>query len=294
MSDLTDINEIKALLDRHGFRFSKALGQNFLIQSWVPEKIAECAGIDEHCGVLEIGPGIGCLTNRLSEKAVKVVCIELDRSLLPILDETLSGCENVEIVYGDVLKQDLAGLTAEKMQGLEPVVCANLPYNITSPAISALLKAGCFRRMTLMVQKELAKRICAKAGEADYSAFSILVQWYAKPRLMFDVSPDCFLPQPKVTSSVIRLDISDGPAYRIENEELLFKVVRSAFGHRRKTLVNALSSAFHEISKREIADAAAVCGFYENIRGEELSIGEYCLLSDELLHRIHLFKQTMR
>ncbi len=291
MSELTDICEIKALLDRHGFRFSKSLGQNFLIRSWVPEKIAECAGIDGNTGVLEIGPGIGCLTKKLSEKAGKVVCIELDPSLMPILEETLSGCEKVEIVFGDVLKQDLRKIVSEKMQGLRPVVCANLPYNITSPAISALLKSECFQQMTLMVQKEVAARICANAGDADYSAFSILVQWYADPELMFDVPPDCFMPQPKIMSSVIRLKVPETRRYNTEDEEFMFRVVRSAFGQRRKTLVNALSSGLHELSKQDIADTVSACGFDERIRGEELTIDEYCLLSDELLHRIHLFKQ---
>ncbi|MCR4606125.1 MAG: 16S rRNA (adenine(1518)-N(6)/adenine(1519)-N(6))-dimethyltransferase RsmA [Oscillospiraceae bacterium] len=290
MSELTDIREIKALLDRHGFRFSKSLGQNFLIQPWVPEKIAECSMLDGNTGVLEIGPGIGCLTSKLSEQAGKVVSIELDPSLMPILEETLSGCGNVEIVFGDVLKQDLNKIVAEKMQGFRPVVCANLPYNITSPVISALLKAGCFRQMTLMVQKEVAARICAKAGDDDYSAFSILVQWYADPELMFDVAPDCFLPQPKVTSSVIRLKVPNVRRYHTEDEEFMFRVVRSAFGQRRKTLVNALSSGIRELSKQDIADTVSACGFDERIRGEELSINEYCLLSDELLRRIHLFK----
>ena len=290
MSGLTDIREIKALLDRHGFRFSKSMGQNFLIQPWVPERIAESAGIDEETGVLEIGPGIGCLTGKLSERAGKVVCIELDKALAPILEETLAECGNVEILYGDVLKQDLRVLAAEHFVGLRPVVCANLPYNITSPAISAMLKAGCFHSMTLMVQKEVARRICAKAGEADYSAFSILVQWYSEPQLLFDVSPECFIPQPKVTSSVIRLDVPDERRYHVKDEGFMFRVIRAAFGQRRKTLVNALSSSIHELTKQELADSLAACNLNERVRGEELSINEFCLLSDELSRRIHLFK----
>ena len=291
MKDLTDIREIKALLERHGFRFSKSMGQNFLIQPWVPEKIAECAGIDRLTGVLEIGPGIGCLTKKLSDRAGKVVSVELDRSLAPVLEETLSDCGNVEILFADVLKLDLRSIAEEHLEGLRPVVCANLPYNITSPVIAAMLKAECFGSLTLMVQKELAQRICAQAGEADYSAFSIFVQWHAAASLLFDVPADCFLPQPKVTSSVIRLERLSQPPHPVEDEELLFRVVRAAFAQRRKTLVNALASSFGEMTKQELAECVAACGAQEKVRGEELSIREYCLISDEISQRIRLFKR---
>ena len=291
MNDLTDIREIKALLERHGFRFSKYMGQNFLVRPWVPEKISESAGIDGQTGVLEIGPGIGCLTKKLSDKAGKVVAVELDRSLAPVLEETLESCSNVEIIYADVLKQDLRGIVTDRFEGLRPVVCANLPYNITSPVISAMLKADCFDTMTLMVQKEMAERICAKAGDADYSAFSIFVQWHADPSILFDVPPDCFLPQPKVTSSVIRIDSLEEPRYMVDDKELMFRLVRAAFGQRRKTLVNALSSAVHEVTKQELTDSVTACGLGENVRGETLSIRDYCLLSDEISRRIRLFKQ---
>ena len=291
MNDLTDIREIKALLERHGFRFSKSMGQNFLVRPWVPEKISESAGIDGQTGVLEIGPGIGCLTKKLSDKAGKVVAVELDRSLAPVLEETLESCSNVEIIYADVLKQDLRGIVTDRFEGLRPVVCANLPYNITSPVISAMLKADCFDTMTLMVQKEMAERICAKAGDADYSAFSIFVQWHADSSILFDVPPDCFLPQPKVTSSVIRIDSLEEPRYMVDDKELMFRLVRAAFGQRRKTLVNALSSAVHEVTKQELTDSVTACGLGENVRGETLSIRDYCLLSDEISRRIRLFKQ---
>lgn len=267
------------------------MGQNFLVRPWVPEKISESAGIDAQTGVLEIGPGIGCLTKKLSDRSGKVVSVELDRSLAPVLEETLEDCSNVEIVYADVLKQDLRGIAADRFEGLRPVVCANLPYNITSPVISAILKAGCFDTMTLMVQKEVARRICAKAGESDYSAFSIFVQWHTEPAMLFDVPPDCFLPQPKVTSSVIRLDSLKEPRYRVEDEDLMFMLVRAAFGQRRKTLVNALSPAVRDLSKQDLADSVAACGLGENVRGETLSIKDYCLLSDEISRRIRLFKQ---
>ena len=291
MSDLTDIREIRALLERHGFRFSKSMGQNFLIQPWVPEKITESAGIDRLTGVLEIGPGIGCLTKKLSEKAGKVVSVELDRSLAPVLEETIENCSNVEIIYADALKLDLRKIATERFGGLRPVVCANLPYNITSPVISAMLKADCFETMTLMVQKEVADRICARAGETDYSAFSIFVQWHADPSILFDVPPGCFLPQPKVTSSVIRLVSLEEPRYTVDDEELMFRLVKAAFGQRRKTLVNALSSAVHEVTKQELTESVTACGLGENVRGETLSIRDYCLLSDELSRRIRLFKQ---
>ena len=291
MNDLTDIREIKALLERHGFRFSKSMGQNFLVRPWVPEKVSESAGIDGQTGVLEIGPGIGCLTKKLSDKAGKVVAIELDRSLAPVLEETLESCSNVEIIYADVLKQDLRGIVTDRFDGLRPVVCANLPYNITSPVISAMLKADCFDTMTLMVQKEVAKRICAMAGEADYSAFSIFVRWYTEPSMLFDVPPDCFLPQPKVTSSVIRLDSLKEPICRVTDENLMFMLVRAAFGQRRKTLVNALSPAVRDLSRQELADSIAASGLDINVRGETLSIEDYCLLSDEISRRIRLFKQ---
>ncbi len=286
MNELTDIRAIRALLERHGFRFSRSMGQNFLIRSWVPEKIAESAGIDRETGVLEIGPGIGCLTKQLADRAGKVLSVELDRSLEPVLEETLSGCGNVEILFGDVLKQDLRALAAERLGGLRPVVCANLPYNITSPVISALLKAGCFESLTLMVQKEPARRICASAGEADYSAFSIFVQWHAAASLLFDVPADCFLPQPKVTSSVIRLERRAQPPCPVADEALLFRVVRAAFAQRRKTLVNALAASFGELNKQELAECVAACGAEEKVRGEELSIREYCLISDEISRKI--------
>ena len=206
---LTDYNEIRALLARHGFRFSKSLGQNFLTAAWVPERIAEEAGLDETVGVLEVGPGIGCLTEQLSRRAGKVLSVELDRSLQPILAETLAGCENVEILFGDVLRQNLPALVEEVFPGLTPVVCANLPYNVTTPVLTALIEAGCFERITVMIQREVARRICAGPDSADYGAFGLFVQWHCETELLFDVPPSCFVPQPKGTSTVIRLTKSE-------------------------------------------------------------------------------------
>ena len=278
--NLTDINEINALLKRHGFRFSKSMGQNFLTAAWVPEDIAASAGIDEDTGVLEIGPGIGCLTEQLSQKAGKVLCVELDNALKPVLKETLSGCGNVEILFGDIMKQDIAALVSEKLPYKRRVLCANLPYNVTTPLITAVLKAKCFDSVTVMIQKEVAQRICARPATSDYGAFTLLVGMYAKPEMLFTVPADCFVPQPKVTSAVVRLDVPDKPPVELKSEELFFRVVRAAFGMRRKTLLNALSSSFGEMGKENIEKILTDCGFDPKVRGEVLSIGEFAKISD--------------
>ncbi len=278
---LTDYNEIRALLARHGFRFSKSLGQNFLTAAWVPERIAEEAGLDETVGVLEVGPGIGCLTEQLSRRAGKVLSVELDRSLQPILAETLAGCENVEILFGDVLKQDLPALVEEVFPGLTPVVCANLPYNVTTPVLTALIEAGCFERITVMIQREVARRICAGPDSADYGAFGLFVQWHCETELLFDVPSSCFVPQPKVTSTVIRLTKRERPPAEVKDEALLFRVIRAAFNQRRKTLVNALSAGLG-IGKERIEEVLVSRGFDPKIRGEVLGIRDFSEISDEL------------
>ena len=283
--NLTDYNEIRALLARHGFRFSKSMGQNFLTAAWVPERIAEEAGLDEHTGVLEVGPGVGCLTEQLSLRAAKVVAVELDKALKPVLAETLAGRENVELVFGDVLKQDLPALVREKLPGLRPVVCANLPYNVTSPLLTAFLEAGCFETVTVMVQREVAKRICAGAGTPDYGAFGLFVQWHCETELLFEVPPSCFVPQPKVTSAVIRLTRRAEPPVAVEDEKLLFRVIRAAFNQRRKTLVNALSAGVGGLSKEQAENVLKNCGFDPKIRGEVLELGGFAKISDEI-HRI--------
>ena len=280
--DLCDIREIKALLARHGFRFSKSMGQNFLIQSWVPRDIAAASGAGPGVGVLEIGPGIGPLTDRLAGLADKVAAVELDRSLLPVLAETMAGHDNVEIVPGDILKLDVPALVGEKLAGLTPIVCANLPYNITTPVLTALLEARCFASITVMIQREVARRICAAPGTPDYGAFSVYCQVHAGTELLFDVPPDCFLPAPKVTSSVLRLTPRPLPA-EIEDEAFFFRVVRAAFAQRRKTLLNALGAAFGgQFSKEELAGLLADCGLPENVRGERLGIPEYAALARAL------------
>jgi 16S rRNA (adenine1518-N6/adenine1519-N6)-dimethyltransferase len=280
--NLTDYNEIRALLARHKFRFSKSMGQNFLTAAWVPEEIAASAGLDEHTGVLEVGPGVGCLTKELSERAGKVVSVELDKALKPVLAETLSGCENVEIVFADVLKQDLPALAEERMPGLRHVVCANLPYNVTSPLLTAFLEAKCFETVTVMIQREVARRICAGPGSADYGAFGIFVQWHAAPELLFDVPPSCFVPQPKVTSSVIRLTRREKPPVEVMDEALLFRVVRAAFNQRRKTLVNALSSQLPGLEKAQVEQILVSLGFDPRVRGEVLDIAGFAAVSDKI------------
>lgn len=284
---LTDINDIRSLLVSHGFRFSKSMGQNFLTAAWVPEDIAEAAQLDGNTGVLEVGPGIGCLTEQLAVRAGKVVAVELDNALRPVLKQTLAGKDNVEIIFGDVLKQDIKGLVSEKMQGLRPVVCANLPYNVTSPLITAFLEAECFDSVTVMIQREVAKRICAKPATADYGAFTVLVNWYAEPEMLFDVPPSCFIPQPKVTSSVIRLKTRSEPPVKVKDKALFFRVVRAAFGMRRKTLTNALSANFNELNKADIENLLTACGFDPKIRGEVLPIGDFAAISDAIFDIIN-------
>ncbi len=280
--DLCNINEIKALLARHGFRFSKSMGQNFLIESWVPQDIAESSGAKEGYGVLEIGPGIGPLTKELAKRANRVVSVELDQSLLPILKETMEPYPNSEIVSGDILKVDIPVLVQEKFQGLTPIVCANLPYNITSPVLTALIEAGCFHAITVMIQREVAQRICANPGTSEYGAFSVYCQYHTSPEILFDVPPECFLPAPKVTSSVLRMIPKEKPV-EVDDEAHFFRVVRAAFAQRRKTLLNSLMTSFGgEFTKEELANAIADCDFQPNIRGERLSIQDFAMLSKRL------------
>lgn len=280
--ELTDIEQIKSLLLRHGFHFSKSMGQNFLVERWVPEEIAERAGIDEGVGVLEIGPGIGCLTAQLSERAGKVVAVELDKSLKPVLAETLKGRENVELIFADVLKLDLKSLVDERIAPLRPIICANLPYNVTSPLLTAFINAGCFESVTVMVQREVARRICAPAASPDYGAFGIFVQWHMETEILFDVPASCFVPQPKVTSSVIRLQRRSEPPAKTDNEDLMFRIIRAAFNQRRKTLVNAVCSALGSISKEQMEKVLQNCGFDTKIRGERLDIVGFAKISDEI------------
>ena len=280
--NLCDYDAIRGLLSRHGFHFSKSMGQNFLIDPEVPRRIAEGSGADETCGVVEIGPGIGPLTAELARRAGKVAAVELDQKLLPVLAETMAPYPNVEIVSGDVLKLDLAALAAEKLPGLTPMVCANLPYNITSPVLEKLVETPCFSSFTVMIQREVARRICAPQGSADGGSFSLFLQYHMVPELLFDVPPEKFLPAPKVTSSVIRCVRRPAPAVDVADEDFFFKVVRGAFLLRRKTLANSLSAALPGFSKETVQAAIAECGLPADVRGERLTLADFAALAAAL------------
>lgn len=279
--DLCNRRNIEALLARHGFRFSKSMGQNFLIEDWVPRDTAEACGADESIGVLEVGPGIGPLTRELAKRAGKVVSVELDHRLYPVLAETMAGFDNFTLVEGDIMKQDLSALVAEHFDGLRPVLCANLPYNITTPLLTNCVKAGCFTSITVLIQKEVAQRICARPGSAEYGAFSLLMQYYTVPELLFTVPNTCFVPMPKVTSAVIRCITREKPPVSVRSEAMLWRTVKAGFALRRKTLVNSLQTGF-SLSKPELARILNDCGLAADIRGERLDLQEYARLSDAL------------
>ena len=285
MIDVCDIHVMKPLLAEHGFHFSKAKGQNFLTQRWVPENIAEKAGVDGTAGVLEIGPGIGPLTQQLCLRANKVCAVELDKRLAPILQQTVGHFDNLQIIWDDVLNQNIPALVAEKFAGLRPMACANLPYYITSPILTALLEADCFDSVTVMVQKEVAQRIAAMPGSEDYSAFTVFCQYYAEPEILFDVPAHCFLPQPKVTSAVIQLKVRKERNWNILDEKIFFRTVRASFAMRRKKLSNGLASGFPELGKNGAAEVIAAAGFDANVRGETLSIADFAAIANEIVRR---------
>lgn len=282
MIDVCNIQQIKTLLAKHNFHFSKSKGQNFLTQRWVPERIVRESGIDRSCCALEIGPGFGPLTQELCKQAGKVIALELDLTLKPVLAETVGEFDNLELIFTDAMKADLPELMRERAGQLKPVACANLPYYITSPVLTKLLESKCFSGITVMVQKEVAQRICAKAGSADYSAFTVLCNYYAEPELLFDVPAHCFIPQPKVTSAVVCLRTRPVPA-EIQDEKMFFRTVRAAFSMRRKTLLNCLSSGFAEFDKQLLTELIDECGLAANVRGETLDIPSFAKLSNALL-----------
>ena len=277
--NLCDERELRALLGRHGFRFSKSMGQNFLIDASVPAAMADASGANKSCGVLEIGPGVGALTIELAKRAGKVVSVELDRALSPILGETLKEVPNAEIVWGDALRLDLSALAAEKFQGLTPIVCANLPYNITSPILEKLIQTPCFETVTVLLQKEVAERLAAPDGSADGGAFTLFLRYYMEPQMMFAVSREAFLPRPKVDSAALRCVRRTRPAVETDDEAHLFRVMRGAFLLRRKTLVNSLAAALPEVSKEAIREAVTACGLSETVRGERLTLQNFADLS---------------
>lgn len=270
----------KYILDRFKLTANKKLGQNFLIDPEVVRRIAEAAELTARDQVLEIGPGIGTLTQGLAESGARVVAVELDQRLLPVLATTLKDYSNVQIIQGDILQTPI-------MEHVEPgfKCCANLPYYITTPILTALLEARCFDTITVMVQKEVALRMAARPGTGDYGAFSILCQYYAEPELLFEVPPSCFLPQPKVTSAVVKLNIRRELPWQIDDPELFFRVVRTSFAMRRKSLQNGLASGFPELGRAGAAEVLESCGLNPGIRGETLDIPTFAAIVAEIQRR---------
>lgn len=278
---LTDMGYIRSLLERHGFRFSKKLGQNFLINPSVCPRMAEACGCTPETGVLEIGPGFGVLTRELSLRAGKVVAIELDDRLLPVLAETLAGRDNVEIVSGDCMKLNLAELLRNRFGDRPVAVCANLPYYITSPILMNLLESRLpVTGITVMVQKEAAQRLCARPGTREAGAVTLAVQYYAQAETLFSVSRGSFMPAPNVDSAVIRLTVRREPPCAVRDEKQLFRLIRAGFGQRRKTLPNSLSAA--GFSREAILAALVASEISPTARAEELTLEQFAALSDHL------------
>ena len=272
------------IIKKYNFTIQKKYGQNFLIDGNVLQKIVEAAEIEADDCVLEIGPGIGTMTRALAERAEKVTAVEIDTELIPILKETLDGCRNVDIINEDILKLDLRSYIHEHFAGKSVKVVANLPYYITTPVIMELLEGKYpFTSITIMVQKEVALRMCTGPGSKDYGALSLAVQYYANPVIVAEVPPNCFIPRPKVSSTIIRLDILQDKSVRVRDEELLFKLIRASFNQRRKTLVNGLNNfSGLNYSKEQIAEALEKLGLQSNVRGEALTLSEFAALADEL------------
>lgn len=281
MSD--DSMSIKELLIKNEVGLKKSLGQNFLIDANISNKIIKLSAIDKYSNVLEIGAGIGALTTLLSQAAKSVIAVELDSRLIPLLNDVLKPYDNVRVIQGDILKLDIKNIVKENFGDLPCSVCANLPYNITTPALTVLIEADVFDNITVMIQREVAQRICAKPGTSDYGAFTLYANYHTTPEILFDVSPECFIPKPKVYSSVINMKIKKDKKLLPEDEKLMFKVIRAAFGQRRKTLVNALYSVFRDsLDKAQIEGVIAKCGFDTRIRGEVLSLDDFMVLSENI------------
>jgi len=281
MKALTDISTVKGLLEKYGFRFSKALGQNFLINPSVCPRMAQECGAAQDSGVLEIGPGIGTLTRELCAAAGKVVSIELDERLPALLAETMAECDNFTLIQGDALKLDLNKLIAEQFGDRRVAVCANLPYYITSPLIMHLLESRLpVDNITVMVQKEAADRLCAKQGTRETGALTLAVQYYAKAEVLFDVSRGSFMPAPNVDSSVIRLTLHKEPPCAVHNEKKMFALIRAAFNQRRKTILNSMMGA--GVSKAQIAQACDACGIPQTARAEQLTLADFAALSNAM------------
>ncbi len=293
--NLCNIRVVKDIMARYGTDTKKGFGQNFLINPAIPEDIA-----DESClyhrevngfgdsAVLEIGPGIGALTAQLCERYNKVVAVEIDKTLIPILAETLGEYDNVTVVNEDFLKLDLKSFVKEHFGALPVSVCANLPYYITTPIIMKLLEESrvdgksMFTSLTVMVQKEVADRLCATEKDSEYGAITASINYYGKVKKLFTVAPGNFLPAPSVTSAVIRIELYRENPFTVKNERMLFDVITGAFAQRRKTMLNSLSSSLSFVSKERLSEIIAELGFDTNIRGEKLSISDFCALADKL------------
>ena len=282
--NLCNPTELKALLNRHGFNFSKTLGQNFLIDKNVLNKIVSASELNENSCVLEIGPGAGTLTRRLAETGARCTAVEIDKALLPILGETLAGFDNFNLINSDIVKVDLKKLIKDEFDNKPIHLIANLPYYITTPIIMQILESRLpVVSMTLMVQKEVADRMCATCGSKEYGALSVAVQYYTIPTVICRAEPHCFIPQPKVASSVVHLKVSATPTVTVSDEKKFFAIVKSSFGQRRKTLLNALSkSPYFSANKDSVRSALVQMGVDENIRGEKLSISQFAKLSELL------------
>lgn len=276
---LTDLSEIRMIMERHGIAPQKKFGQNFLVVPSVVARIADTPG-DSSIGIIEIGPGIGTLTEQLAPRYRKVVALEIDTGLEPVLADTLHAFDNVKVVFGDAMKTNLRELVASEFDGGRVAVCANLPYYITSPMILFLLENGSlFDSITVMIQKEVADRLCAAPGTAEYGAITLAVQYACTVEKCFSVSPGSFFPPPKVTSTVIKMTPHEKPPVSVRDKDNMFRMIRAAFDFRRKTLVNALSTCTPK-SKEEITSAIVSCGFSADVRGERLSLADFAALSN--------------
>lgn len=281
--ELSDPGTVRALLARHGFRFSHSLGQNFIVDPGVCPRMAELCGADKASGVLEVGPGVGVLTKELAARAGRVVAVELDRKLEPVLRETLAGCPNVKVVWGDVMELDLVQLLREEFPGMDVCVCANLPYYITSPVVMRFLEEKLpVSSLTVMVQKEAAERLCAAPGTRACGAVSVAVQYYAEPEILFGVPRVCFTPQPNVDSAVIRLNVRREAPVAVKSDKSFFALVKAAFGQRRKTAVNSISAGL-SLPKERVAAAFAQADVPLTARAEQLTMEQFARLAGLLL-----------
>lgn len=285
--NLCDLSTVKNVMSVFGIHFRKELGQNFLINRSVVEDIADSCSDDEHSTILEVGPGIGVLTQELALRYDKVISLEIDKSLIPVLSYTLGAYKNVEIVNEDVMKTDLHALLAPYFEKGIVSVCANLPYYITTPILMKLLESRLpFDAITIMIQSEVADRLCAKAGKSDYGAITAVLSYYGETERLFKVTADNFVPSPKVDSAVVRIKLYKEIPYKPKDEALMFRTIKAAFEQRRKTLSNSLTSGFPELSKAEITEVIESCGHRSDIRGERLDISEFVTLSDALLEKM--------